>query len=263
MSTIDKPALVAVNIPWAGLGNRLRFTLSAESVADAMGRRFSYTWPVGEDFSADMRDLWDYSAEQLSSEDVAVAFTEQDSLLDFNDQPILAVRSASVLRGDGTEVPWETKFRSLRLRSPLRRSVEECLKENLGGDFVGVQVRASKKTHAKTLEASPVEWFIERMNDFRAESTGLRFYLSCDEPNAQEAIVSRIPNVFALPLTAEYNSKAALEKSVVDLYLLSRSSYLLGPHWSSFVYLARALSNSSQILETSRQVFAAHSVMKS
>ena len=47
-----------------------------------------------------------------------------------------------------------------------------------------------------------------------------------------------------------YNSTQAVRASVVDLYLLASSGYLLGPHFSSFIHLAEHLAGDRLVLET-------------
>ena len=64
----SRRSFVAVNGAWAGLGNRIRFTLSAEAIAEAAGRDFAYVWPTSPGlFEPQLTDLWDYSAPQLPS----------------------------------------------------------------------------------------------------------------------------------------------------------------------------------------------------
>ena len=59
-------SLVAVNGAWAGLGNRTRFTWSAQAIADAEGRDFAYVWPTRPGlFEPRLTDLWAYPAPQL------------------------------------------------------------------------------------------------------------------------------------------------------------------------------------------------------
>jgi hypothetical protein len=49
----------------------------------------------------------------------------------------------------------------------------------------------------------------------------------------------------------EYNTVTGVRSAVSDLYLLAGSSYLLGPHYSSFVELAQFLAGAGLTLETS------------
>lgn len=249
---IETPALIAINGMWAGLGNRMRFTLSAQAVAAAEGRNFYYSWPVGERFGPQLTDLWDFRQTRLEPSSVRHEFTEKDDLMQLRDRDTWAIRSDSVIRGDGSEQSWEELFRGLVPTLSVRRRLARTKLQLRGRPYVGVQIRASEKSHELTLEASPVSWFIDRMHDMLREEPRTLFFLSCDTPEAQQEVLASVRRVVALPMEQGYNTVGSVRKSVADLYLLARSRYLLGPHWSSFVHLAWALSDRRQPLETSR-----------
>jgi len=248
------PALVATNPMDAGLGNRIRFTLSCDAIAESEGRAFYYHWPTGDRFGAKLTELWEYPANELDAPGPQPYLVGQPDLSEHKDEPVISLRSYSIISGTGAEEPWADRLRRLR-PVPKIAEVADGLLRQVGPDFVGVQVRAfTGKIHAKTLEASPVSWFIDRMTQLRAESPDTRFFLSCDEPTAQQSIIAAVPGTVALQKTAEHETKAALLESVVDLLVLARSRHILAPYWSSFAELAWALSGYTQDFETSRSL---------
>jgi hypothetical protein len=251
---VSRPALIAENIAQAGLGNRIRFTLSAQAIAEAEGRHFYYVWPTGPDFEPAFTDLWAYDQAELPARVVRSTLTEKDDLVALRKRDLWTVRSASELRGVSSARSWEDAFRALAPVAEVADRVGRFRAANLPGPYVGVQVRASERTHAKTLAASPVSWFIGRMREMLEVDPHTRFFLSCDSGTAQEAIRNEFPSAVALEEKGGYNTAEGVRASVVDLYLLAGSTHLLGPYWSSFVDLAWVLSGKAQPLETSRRL---------
>jgi len=226
--------------------------LSAHAIAQATGREFSYVWPTGpDDFGAPMADLWQYSARELERIDFSNALSVEDDLTALGDRAEWIIRSAYALRYDGTERSWEDLFRELPL-APDTESLKQEVASEFGADtYVGIQMRLHPKAHRKTLDRSPLEWYVGRMHKFLQEDPDTRFYVSCDEPEVQATILRAFPTAFAIDDKGGYNSRRALETTVVDLYLLAESERIVAPHFSSLTYLAWVLSGKRQPFEDS------------
>ena len=111
-------------------------------------------------------------------------------------------------------------------------------------------IRAHAVSHQKTKDTSPVSWFVERMAAIRDGAPDTLFYVSCDVPEVQEEICSRFGNCVAQREKGSYNSVAGVKSAVVDLYLLANSSFMLAPHFSSFLHIARHLGRDRVPFET-------------
>lgn len=251
-------SFVAVNGAWAGLGNRIRFTLSAQAIAEAESREFAYVWPTRPGlFEPSLTDLWEYSAPRLPWGSVVPTMTEhrarlsrQRLLTDMRSAREWVVLGSSVLHGDGRAPPWETR---LPLLAPVPEITERVgrVRANLPERYVGVQVRAAATSHESTAKASPVGWFITRMQACLDDDPGTRFFLSCDDPATERRIREAVPNVTTVGDKGAYNSLEGLRAAVADLYLLASASHILGPYLSSFVELAWILGGKAQVLENS------------
>lgn len=259
----QRGSLVAVNGLWAGLGNRLRFTLSAQAVAEREARSFSYYWPTARGvFEPHMTDIWDYRAHHANPACAVPNLTQRPSrfarersLTDLRHVTQWRIMGASVLRGDGSEAPWETHLPRLELTSAMAiRLAQE--RERLPKRYVGIQIRAHGRSHAQSLSDSPVAWFVDRMRAVRGDAPETHFFLSCDDPAAQDWVQTSVPNVHSLADKGAYNSVAGLRDAVIDLYLLAQSSHLIGPHMSSFVQIAWLLGGQHQPFETSAATMA-------
>lgn len=245
---------IAENISTAGLGNRLRFTLSAAIAAKDLGRKFGYVWPTGELFGRKFVDLWQYEEEELPEVPKEVPIWDASSEPWKVPNGSFRVKSGNVVTVGGDVNRWEKSLRELSLQPRIEEKVQTVFSEARLGEFQGVQVRASQKSHSNTIASSPISWFERRLDKILHDSDD-KIYLSCDDKAAQNLLQRRAPDrIVALDVPSGYNDGAALDKAVVDLYVLAQAKYLIGPHWSSFVELAWALADRRVPLETSQRV---------
>jgi hypothetical protein len=231
------PRLLVVNV-CGGLGNRIRVVLSGYAVAQATGRAFAYVWPIDDQFGAKMTDLWEVPHRELPwqvARVIAKLGGGWQSAVDLDDRrPVLAYWSAMIpAEGDPRVAPWGEHLRALRLVPALRDRVDERAAA-WDRPMVGVMIRAHGSVHPVTARLSPPEWFYERMAAIRAEHPDVGFFLSTDSPAVAEEVTRRFDGVDQIDGKAEVNSGAALADAVVDLYLLARTDYMLGSHYSSF-----------------------------
>lgn len=255
-----RPGLIAYNGYDSGLGNRVRVVLGAQSLARLEGRAFAYVWPTGKLFGPRFSQLWDFHAPVVPravSRGLAPLFPYVDETLEWLDdarrrEPLWQIRTGSPLRLPPEAEPWQQRFRALRPADAIAERVERLFDERLRGrPYVGVMIRAHAVSHARTREASPVEWFLERLTELRRADAETTFYLSCDRPDVQEAVMQAVPGCVAQSDKGGYNSSDGVISSIVDLYLLAASGYLIGPHFSSFVHLAEHLAGDRLTFETS------------
>ena len=176
-------SLVAVNGEWAGLGNRLRFTLSAQGIAEAEGRDFAYVWPTRPGlFEPSLTDLWEYAAPRLPWGAAVPTMTEhrarlsrRRSLQDVRGAREWVVLGSSVLHLDGREASWESQLATLVPVPEIAAQVAH-VRATLPEHYVGVQVRAAPTSHVSTAQASPVTWFLTRMDQHLRDDPGTQFF---------------------------------------------------------------------------------------
>jgi hypothetical protein len=255
-----RKSLVAYNGYDSGLGNRVRVVLGARSLARLENRDFFYVWPTGKLFGPKMSDLWHFSGHRISratSRLLARRWPYVDEKLDWIDDAkrrewLWQIRTGSPLQLPAEAASWTEEFRGLRPVAAIADRVTAFYDENLRGrTTVGVQIRAHAVSHAKTREASPVEWYLTRMKEIRDAVPDVHFFISCDVPDVTARVLAELPNSVAIVEKGGYNTVEGVRSAVCDLYLLASTQYLVGPHWSSFIHLAEYLSNDLLVLETS------------
>lgn len=253
--------LVAINSKHSGLGNRVAFTLSAVSVAEATRRDLYYVWPVGETFGARFSDLWDFSPGfEVSLSELGpdvLALPRGDHRTDaaseaLDGAPVLVLQHVWAVPVPSGAARWGERLRRLRPVPEVTERVLALRSSAVGEErYVGVQIRSGRLAHPESVRHSPVTWFVRRMREMEARQPGVRFFLSCDDPAIQCQLLRDFPSAFAFSDKGEYNSLEGLRSAVCDLYVLAGADYLLGPHASSFVKIAAELSGNRVPLETS------------
>lgn len=250
--------VIAFTGKYHGLGNRLRVTLGARSLARWAGRDFAYTWPVGKNFGASFDEMWKFREQRISplrSRLMSARHPYRKADLQWLDgasaDRIWQIRTAHALHLPSEARAWSDELRSLEPVDALAERIVDFHGRFLAGEpYVGVMVRAHSVSNTQTLEKSPLRWYIDRMQEVRQARPNVRFFLSADTADAQAAVISAIPNTFALQDKGGYNTKQALESSVVDLYLLAGAGHLIAPHYSSFPEVAQQLAGSQLRMET-------------
>lgn len=253
------PTVLAAPRPYHGLGNRVRSTLGSLSLAEWTGRDFAYSWPTGSSFGARFDELWEFPYRRvapLASRLLSIRHPYRDAELgwmdDAADDRVWQIRTAHALHLPSGAVPWGARFRALVPVAAVAERITAFHERHLAAEpYVAVMVRAHAVSHAATLEHSPLEWYITRMQELRRTRPDVRFFVSADTPEAQQAVMEAVPNVRAQVDKGAYNSLAALQSSVVDLYLLASGGHIIGPHFSSFPEMAQQLAGDRVRLETS------------
>ena len=260
MSRADRGLVIAAPRPYHGLGNRVRVVLGARSLARHVDRDFAYAWPLGSRFGARFDELWDIRDRRISSLSSRVRalrhpYRGEDLawMADAVDERVWQIRTAHALRLPEGATPWGEELQTLRPVDTLAERISSFHAAHFGDvPYVGVMVRTHPISNQQTLLHSPIEWYLERMHEIRDRRPDVRFFVSADTVEGQTRITADVPNAFALPDKGEYNSKAALLSSVVDLYLLAGSGHILAPHYSSFPEISQKLAGTRLRLETSQ-----------
>lgn len=254
--------LIAYNGYRSGLGNRVRVVLAAKSLAAFENRTFMYVWPTGRKFGPRMSDLWVVDGgrrvSRATSRLLARRYPYVDETLTWlddraRDQRVWQIRTGGKIKLPAGARTWQEEFRGLVPVPAIAGVVRDFHREHLAGrPYIGVMIRAHTVSHATTLEVSPVEWFVTRMQEIRRTDPDVEFFVSCDVPEVQRDVMARIGGCHAQTDKGPYNSTRAVRSAVADLYLLACSGYLLGPYMSSFIHLSEYLSGDVLRLETAK-----------
>lgn len=260
LELVRNRSLITYNGRYSGLGNRVRVVLGSKLLAEAEGRDFYYVWPTGRTFGPKFSQLWEINDRTLPraiSKALSLKYPYSDHTLDWIDHRRRSERIWQIRTSQALHLPAGTRswHEELRLMRPVGEVVDRITSSYGAGlaerPYVGAMIRAHAASHTKTIEHSPVEWYLDRMRKIRSSYPDVQFFVSCDVAEVQDRVGHEIGGCHSLSDKGAYNSVEGVRSAVADLYLLASSSYLLGPHYSSFVELARYLAAKAIPLETS------------
>ncbi|MBT2517541.1 hypothetical protein J7E29_08875 [Streptomyces sp. ISL-90] len=252
--------LVAVTRRHHGLGNRMRVVLGGQVLAELEERSFAYVWPTGRGFGARLDELWEFDERRWPaalSRALTPIFPYRDAGLDWIDDAVRRarvwqIRTPHALVLPRGAPPWHAALRTLQPVEGIRNRILELFgAASLSRPYLGVMIRTHTVAHEATLRSSPVEWYLDRIEEIRSVRPGLGLYVAADTDAAFARVADRFPDCVGQSGKGEYNSRSALQAAVVDLYVLAASCHILGPHYSSFPELAQHLAGSAVALETS------------
>lgn len=251
--------LVAVTGRYHGLGNRMRVVLGARVLAGLEGRSFAYVWPTGRGFGARLDELWEFEARrwpEALSRALAPRYPYRDASLEWIDAtarqaPVWQIRTPHALILPDGAPSWHVELRALQPVERVRNRILELYGASAHRPYLGVMIRSHSVAHDATLQASPVEWYLDRIEEIRSARPELGLYVAADTDAAFARVARRFPDCVGQTDKGGYNSRRALQAAVADLYLLASSCHILGPHYSSFPELAQHLAGTAVTLETS------------
>lgn len=231
-----------------GLCNRLRALLCAIAYSEITNRKLLLHWPKEEQFSVDLRDLWEHPYQEIGIakrklfENLFGRYTNPDSIhLGINDQ-IVCINTIYTFCRTQYPAPLVSYLSRLKLIEPLEQQIESFASQWFHGNVVvGVSIRY-KNAHPKTLEASPLEWFIQRINQIHEQFPGVLFFLSADCKEVGQIIRSSTQAAICqLPRNYRSHQVDGIQEALCELYLLTRTNYILGSYLSSFSDMAGRL----------------------
>lgn len=245
-----------------GLGNRMRVILSSLAYARSQDRDFEYVWDSSVGMKPALTDLWEFPYRRVSPLQSRLLWLTghryvkdrtADWPADVEAKPLIQVKTVHALKDDaGEPIEWGRELRELETTGAVQDRIFRIWNDTLAGrPYIGVQIRAHD-AHPKTVEASPVEWFIGRMQELRAENPNVQFFLSSDSEAATRQVIDAIGPVAVQTDIGDYHTTKRVQAAVADLYLLGSAAGVLGPYWSSFVSVARRLADDAVVMEDSR-----------
>ena len=256
-----------------GLCNRYRVLLSGLAFCEATGRELVVCWPIVRvpvlsrllgngyfnSFGARFGDLWKTEINEISLKDWNIFANNINGNCSFPPDPhakedLLIVKSCQPFFCDEAYSVEHYSSR-LELLPELQSMYEIALKGYFNNKpTIGVHIRHFR-AHKKTLEASPVIWFEKQMGEIISIHNNCNFFLSCDDPAISKLLHKKFANkIFEQKTVAAFNSKEAIQKALLDLFLLAKTDLILGSYWSSFSEIAMLLQGKKGYRDSANQV---------
>jgi hypothetical protein len=246
-------------IPTGGIGNRLRAIASARRLCKIVGARCSIIWDWGnyEDF---FEPLSDASVIQEIRSQSQVQIRHRPVSIDPSALRTVDVTAESVELVSGTvfggshEAPivdWAVLHPFIpRLNKRLIREADAFICKNFVGETVGMHIR--RTDHRNAIKYSPDRLFIKAAR--KVIASGYKIFLATDNAATEKSMHQLFPGaILTFPKKDDLQNRwprpftaSATEDDLLELFILSRTVYILGSYWSSYSYLAIVLNGSKR-----------------
>jgi hypothetical protein len=130
--------------------------------------------------------------------------------------------------------PYYADFRPKQLLlSEAERTFASMASVGGGGRIVGVHIR--RGDNSASIEVSPLELFLDRMQIELDRDPEARFFLATDDPATEQTVVGHFPGrVTVRGKDFARTRTRGVQDALVDLLVLSKCHLILGSYWSSF-----------------------------
>ncbi len=136
----------------------------------------------------------------------------------------------------GKIIPVEQPYKNLQPVDSILEIINTVTKD-FNSKTIGVHIRRTDNENA--IKNSPVQLFVEKMSELYNKDHETNFYLATDDPETENYIKSLYPGrVKTYQKELARSSETGIRDAVVDLWALSKTSTVLGSHWSSFSHTA-------------------------
>lgn len=119
------------------------------------------------------------------------------------------------------------------------------LAAEFSGRMIGLHIR--RTDNLRSIDVSPTDLFIRRMERLLAEDPSTRFFLATDSVAEREMLMSAFGrDRFVVPDYAPGRASVVdIRRALAEMYLLSRCDFVIGSFWSSFSKVAASLGGKS------------------
>ena len=259
-------------VPTYGLCNRMRAIASAKALSETIGSQLHVVWIQDSGLASRFCDLFEpiepikvteYSqlTDYLTKLQTCVYRSSRFPLVKYVKQKLYHV----ILENIGTDTLSDEKvvkdlcgkkvlvssfakfyshpllsFDFMRPSRILSKQIDEIAKE-FNEYTVGVHVR--RTDNKKSILNSPTERFFEKIEEKIRIQPNFNFFLATDCPDTEHRFVDKFGSrVISQKKKFNRSTTSGIQSAVIDLYLLSKTSEVIGSYHSSFSHTAADIS---------------------
>jgi hypothetical protein len=244
----------------SGLCNRLLMLAGSVRVAEKTDRRLVLDWPVNLQVGSRFDALFLNQFTIMNDEHLTRLFRTDECVRIYNAVGIRPHYNRISADGDPEadivmikawgppmldNETWNQQFMCdlqpyLRALQPLPHIVARADEHRLPGCCIGVHIRRGEN-YAEFFKSAD-HHFETIMASIVSACPAVKFFLATADPNTEAQFRQRFgERIISFPKTCSGRHHAAIEEAMVDLLLLSRTSAVLGNHFSSYSFAAAVL----------------------
>ncbi len=242
--------------PRAGLCNRMRVIASAFKLAEKYGAQLVVMWRLTKGLNCSFSNLFCL--------DERIKIIESRHKIDFRfmwkamkaDICLLNCRyeekdniERAVEKGGYVYITSVHNFynaEDFSLFRPVESIEKQVLQitERIDKNTIGIHIRRTDAV--KSIQYSPTQLFFDYIGLCIEKDKKAKFYLATDSEDVEKELLASFPGgVFVVNELKRFgrDSQKGMEDAVIDLFCLSKCSYIVGSYWSSFSEIAAAIGN--------------------
>ena len=255
--------------PRSGLANRMRTIDSAIALAEKLDKKLKVIWLLNYECNCKFQDLFNIPKSvngliQFKSIKPLGAFYkisylyykffhkyrcfDQKEILEFIDKneelEKLVAHNNVFISTFSRFYPSSPPFKNFVPQKKLQEVINSYKVE----DMIGVHIR--RGDNVNSIKYSPLEKFVEYMNEEIKKDSDVKFFLSTDDYEVETYLKDLFPNrvVSHKKKSLNRNSSAGIKDALIDLYCLSKCSKIIGSYWSSFTDTAQEINGIEHII---------------
>lgn len=128
--------------------------------------------------------------------------------------------------------PDDKLFKLFKPIASLQQRIDAC-SEYFNEHTIGIHIR--RTDNIASITQSPTELFIKQMEEIVEHQPDTTFYLATDSEEEKQTLRQAFGNrIITSPHAAERHSLSGMQEALIELYMLSRTSRIIGSMQSSY-----------------------------
>ena len=245
-------------IPAGGLGNRIRVILSALQWQKDTGNKVRILWIQDEGLACSFDKLFMPIKELKEKRSLfwhkiyrkiylhsplrfiyAYNYNEYDDLRKWIMSPkgVLYCTSYSIFY-NGSHPQYHDVF---HLNADLQKQLDEYTSQ-MGKNTIGIHIR--RTDNLESTQHSPIKKFIDYIYTAIRNNDNQKFYLATDDLLVKEEFIKLFGDkIITMDCVLRRDSEEGIKSALLELYILSSCSKIIGSYYSSYSELAAQIGN--------------------
>lgn len=267
--------IIAINL--GGISNRIKCLVSMERLGERYNREVYLFWPLNHTCGAKFSDLFENKIKEIDEEElkkirkknIKVFEDYSSTVKDYPKKYLITgtwrfllsqedFSNYSGLNNEGIDlkfsnIPEGVKkeilfyLKKLKLLKNLEKEINIFQKKYNLRNLIGVHIRRGDFADRKVSpgRVSSDEKFIGRMKELVKENPRIKFFLCTDSEEMEKKIENEFPKRIIKFQKSSFvrTDVRATQDGLIDLFLLSKTKYILGTYKSTFTEMAWWLGN--------------------
>jgi hypothetical protein len=269
----NQKSIISINL--GGISNRIKCLISMERLGEKYSRKVYLYWPLNHTCGAKFSDLFENKVEEIGKEELSKIkrremwvfedYSVSKPVKDYPKKYLITgswrflldgkyfTRYPELDRKEGVDLKFSnlpeeiknefiSRLKKIKPLNNIQKEIDNFSKKHKMSNLIGVHIRRGDfaDRNVSPGRVSTDEKFIEKMKEFIKEDNKTKFFLCTDSQEMEEKIEKEFPKRIIKFKKSSFTRTdvRATQEGLIDLYLLSKTKYILGTYRSTFTELA-------------------------